>query len=133
MDYFLISFTNTPKTLQKKLIFACIILLIPLLSACGPVESSPSGTSATGVATLAWTPPTEYSDHSILSDLAGYYVYYGNSTGNYNHRIKVTNPGLTEFVIENLVVNSTYYFAVTAINSTGIESDYSNEVIRTIQ
>jgi hypothetical protein len=34
--------------------------------------------------------------------------------------------------ISNLVVNTTYAFAVTATNSAGLESDYSNEVTFTV-
>ncbi len=36
-----------------------------------------------GTATLSWTPPTQNTDGSPLTDLAGYRVYWGTSSGNY--------------------------------------------------
>jgi hypothetical protein len=75
---------------------------------------------------LSWTAPTQYTDGSPLTDLAGYKIYYGTEPGNYSVTIQLDNPGLTTYVVEYLTPN-TYYFAVTAINSTGIESQYSGE------
>ena len=80
---------------------------------------------ATGSATLSWTPPTTNTDGSPLGDLAGYKVYWGTSQGNYTNSIAVTNAGITSYVVEQLTP-ATWYFVTTAINSNGVESDYSN-------
>ncbi len=72
-------------------------------------------------------PPTQNSDGSPLTDLAGYKIYYGNESGHFQTIIQLDNPGITIFVIENLTPN-TYYFAITAFNRIGNESDFSNEV-----
>jgi hypothetical protein len=77
-----------------------------------------------GSATLDWTPPTENSDGSPLTDLAGYKIYYGTSPGNYPNQITINNPGLTTYIVDNLPAN-TYYFVMTAFNSTSVESGYS--------
>jgi hypothetical protein len=42
------------------------------------------------------------------------------------------NPGITTYVVESLTPN-TYYFTVTALNSTGAESVFSNTASKTIQ
>jgi hypothetical protein len=60
------------------------------------------------------------------TNVAGYNLYYGGATGNYTNQV---NIGLaTNGVVSNLVAGRTYYFAATAYTSTGLESDYSDEV-----
>lgn len=88
--------------------------------------------SATGVATLSWTPPTTKTDGSGLDDLSGYKIRYGTSSGSYPNEINVGNAGIAAYVVENLPSN-TYYFVVTAYNTSGVESTYSNEVSKIIQ
>lgn len=82
-----------------------------------------------GSVTLSWTAPTLNTDGSPLRDLTGYKVYYGVSRGSYPNEVMIDNPGLTTYVVENLAEN-TYYFVATSINSSGIESDYSNVAVR---
>lgn len=90
---------------------------------------SPVGT---GSVTLYWQPPTQNADGSPLLDLAGYNIYVGTSTGNYEYwEIRLDNPGLTAYVVDNLQPG-TYYFAATAFNSSGIESTLSGEIVRTL-
>lgn len=76
---------------------------------------------STGTATLDWTPPTENSDGTALTNLAGYTVYYGTSPDALTESIKVTNPGLTAYTVSNLT-SGTWYFAVTAYSTAGVES-----------
>jgi hypothetical protein len=85
----------------------------------------------TGSALLSWTPPSENENNTQLTDLAGYRVYYGVSSGNYTDSIVINNPGLTSYLIENLA-SATWYFTMTAVNSGGMESEKSIEVSKTI-
>ena len=87
--------------------------------------------AALGNVTLNWVAPTQNSDGSPLTDLVGYKIYYGTSSRTYDHEIQIDNPGTTTYVVDNLVPN-TYYFAATSLNSSGIESDYSGEAVRTV-
>ncbi len=87
--------------------------------------------SVTGSATLSWTPPTANEDGSVLTDLAGYKIHYGASSRSYTNTIVLSNPGLSTYVIDNLTAG-TYYFVVTAFNTPGNESAYSNEGSKTI-
>ena len=92
----------------------------------------PSNTkSSTGTATLDWTPPTENSDGSVLTDLAGYTVYYGTSPNNLTQSVKIGNPGLTAYTMTNLPAG-TWYFAVTSYSTTGAESARSGVISATI-
>src|SRR5262249_43353816 len=45
--------------------------------------------TATGSATLTWTPPTQNTDGSALNNLAGYKVYWGTSQGTYTNSVTV--------------------------------------------
>ncbi len=87
---------------------------------------------AGGSATLSWTPPTTNTNGTPLTNLAGYRVYWGPSAGNYTSSVTLSNPGLTSYVVGNLVPG-TYYFVVTARNSAGVESSFSNAGSKTIQ
>lgn len=87
--------------------------------------------SALGAMTLNWTPPTQNEDGSSLIDLAGYNIYYGETSGDYPNRIKVDNPSVSTYVVENLLPK-TYYVVATAFNAAGIESGYSNEATMTV-
>ena len=71
---------------------------------------------------LAWDPNPE-------ANLAGYKVYYGLAPGNYGVAINLGNQ--TTCTVTGLAVG-TYYFVVTAYNTSGLESDASNEVSATI-
>jgi hypothetical protein len=77
-----------------------------------------------GTATVSWQPPTQRTDGSALTDLAGYRVYYGKSSGSLTHVININNVGQTSQHIENLD-SGTWYFAVTAYCSKGLESPKS--------
>jgi hypothetical protein len=77
-----------------------------------------------GTATVSWQPPTQRTDGSALTDLAGYRVYYGKGSGSLTHVININNVGQTSQHIENLD-SGTWYFAVTAYCSKGLESPKS--------
>lgn len=83
-------------------------------------------------ATLSWTAPTQNTDGSTLTNLAGYRIHYGKSASVLSEAIQISNAGLTTYVIENLAPG-TYYFAVKAFSSSGVESELSNVVSKTIQ
>jgi hypothetical protein len=76
-------------------------------------------------ATLSWMPPTTNTDGSVLTNLAGYKIAYGNSPDALNTIVQLTNAGLTTYVTGDLAPG-TYYFAIKAYNATGIESALSN-------
>ena len=81
---------------------------------------------ASGSATLSWTAPTERIDNTPLTDLAGYQIHYGQSPGSYSNQITINNPGITTYVVENLS-SGTWQFAVSAFDSAGQFSEFSNE------
>ena len=93
--------------------------------------SSPPPTATIGNVTINWTPPTENTDGTPLTNLAGYDIHYGTASGNYTHSVTVSNPGIATYVVSNLSPG-TYYFSVAALNSNGTESPLSSEVSTTV-
>ena len=63
--------------------------------------------------TLTWDPNSE-------PDLAGYDIYYGTASGNYQWKTDVGN--VTTYTLNGLNIGVTYYFAATAYNTQGLES-----------
>jgi len=87
---------------------------------------------STGTATVSWLPPTQNTDGSPLTDLAGFRIYYGTSPADVSQSVNITNPGVTIYVIENLYP-ATWYFRVRAYAADGTESAPSNTASKTIQ
>lgn len=81
--------------------------------------------SGTGTATISWVPPTENTDGTTLTDLAGYRIRYGTDASNLDQVIVIDNPGLTSYMIENLGP-ARWYFGVTSVTIDGAESTLSN-------
>jgi hypothetical protein len=86
---------------------------------------------AAGSASLSWTAPTQNTDGTPVTDLAGYHIYFGTSVGALNSLIDVPGAATTEYEISNLS-SGTYYFIVVAYNSLGFESPASNQASKTI-
>lgn len=84
-----------------------------------------------GSVTLSWTPPTARVDGSPLTNLAGYKIFYGRMSGVYDYHIDIDNPGVSTYVVEELV-SGQWFFSLAAYDSDGLESDRSNEVERDI-
>jgi hypothetical protein len=102
------------------------------LSASLPAFNVTVQAVATGSATLSWTAPTQNTDGSPLTDLAGYKIYWGTTQGTYPNSVTLANPGLTTYMVENLVPG-TYYFVASAYNTAGMESTLSGVASKTIQ
>jgi putative Ig domain-containing protein len=86
---------------------------------------------AAGSASLSWTAPTQNTDGTPVTDLAGYHIYFGTSVAALNSLIDVPGAATTEYEISNLS-SGTYYFIVVAYNSLGFESPASNQASKTI-
>ena len=68
---------------------------------------------------LRWKANTE-------PDISSYNVYFGTSSRNYGSPIPTGN--VTSYVIDGLVEGRKYYFAITAVDTSGNESGFSSEV-----
>jgi fibronectin type 3 domain-containing protein len=94
------------------------LLLLTGLWALPPLSSMASPSI-----TLAWDPSTG-------TNVAGYHVYCGGSSGNYTNTIDAGDN--TTATVTNLTLGATYYFAATAYDSSGLESAFSSEISYTV-
>lgn len=80
------------------------------------------GAKAQGITsiTLAWNP-------SPSSNVAGYDIYYGTSSGDYMTAVPVSATA-TNVTIRGLTPGVTYYFAATSFDNSGNVSVYSPEI-----
>jgi hypothetical protein len=129
----------------RRWLFAGLFALASIVAGCGggggtgdsggsgsSSSSSGSGTGGTsGTATVSWVPPTDNTDGTPVGDLAGFRVYYGTSSESLTETIDVNGATTTTYVVTGLS-KGTYYFAVTAISSDGLESVPSETASKTI-
>ena len=104
----------------------CFFLLV--ITACASPDSAPTSEMAAApneTATLSW-------DASVGPDLAGYKIYQATASGAFGAPLATVPMDLTSYTVTGLESGSTYFFAVTAYNSDGSESSFSNEVSKII-
>lgn len=77
-------------------------------------------------ATLTWTAPTQNTDGTPLTDLAGFKVFYGATSGNYSVEFTINDPTVTTTIVTPLTPGL-WFFATKAFNAIGTDSDFSNE------
>ena len=73
--------------------------------------------------TVTWNP-------SQNTNVAGYHVYYGGASRVYTNFVTAGN--VTSIALSGLSAGATYYFSATALDSSGDESDFSNEATYTV-
>lgn len=79
-----------------------------------------TGTATLPYVSLSWNPST--------SDVAGYNVYRGTSKSGPFKRLNASLDDSTSFEDKSVAVNSTFFYATTAVSASGKESGYSNVV-----
>ncbi len=92
---------------HKLAVRLCSLMILPVL------------TPATTTVTVSW-------DANIENDLAGYRIYYGERSRNYD--LQITVGKVTSHRIDGLTSGKRYFFAVTAYDLSGNESGFSSEV-----
>jgi hypothetical protein len=102
---------RTRESWLPPLIFISLVALILLISTTNAYSAQ---------ITIAWNPNSE-------SDLAGYKMYYGSSSRNYDSSVDVGSQ--TSYTLSGLVESETYYIALTAYDISGNESNYSAELV----
>jgi len=119
---------------------SALVALSLYFVACGgpgtmPVES-PTATPnqvpvGFGTASLSWTAVTTDTSGTPLTDVAGYKIFYGSSPDELNTSIPVADPSATSYLVANLT-SGTWYFAVAAYTTGGVDGMRSNVATKTI-
>ncbi len=96
------------------------------------IAVQPVAPSVAGTASLSWSRPSVNTDGSPLTNLAGYVIHYGTSSTALNNKISLASASATGAEITNLSAGN-WQFAVSAINTANVESQFSAIVGKTIQ
>jgi len=100
--------------MKKTILFTIVFLLFTLPALAADLK-----------VTLGW-------DEHVDASVVGYRVYFGTESRNYDQQkgqgVDVPGKATTEYQVTNLTQGTMYFFAVTAYDNEGFESDYSNEV-----
>jgi hypothetical protein len=86
---------------------------------------------ASATATLSWTAPTENTDGTPITDLAGFRILYGTKPSELTKTITVEGAHARTLEISGLA-EGTYFFAVVAYDSAGLDGDQSRLANQTI-
>jgi PKD repeat protein len=82
---------------------------------------------------LNWSAPTVSVDDTPLNDLAGFKVYYGQTSGNYTGSINVGNvTSVALSAAAGFEVGRQYFMTVAALDTSGNEGPAAHEVSVTI-
>jgi hypothetical protein len=102
-------------------------------SALAPFTISVAGTTATtGSATVNWVPPTQNTNGSALTNLAGIILYYGTAPASLTQSVKLASASQISYTIANLTAG-TWYFGGVAYTNTGVKSAMSALVSMSVQ
>ena len=93
--------------------------------------TSPSTSNSARAVTLSWVAPTDNTNGTPLTDLAGYHIHYGTNKDNLTQVIDLSTTSTTEYEITGLSPG-TYYFAISAYTAQGTESAESDVGYKTI-
>jgi len=134
-----------------------LLMLVAVIIPCGcearssnavskPAAGGASIASGPNSTKLTWDVPQKRTDGTTLNNIKGYKVYYGMASLTYTRVVQVSieDPALScqdgdiagkkktdkrecSYVVQGLGKGS-YYFAATAYDDKGNESDFSNEV-----
>lgn len=111
-----------PRSMTSRYYWILIYLFLVVITACGSPDSAPAGRTAM----LSW-------DASGGPNLEGYKIYQAMTSGGYGAPITTLPMDVTSYTVTGLETDTTYFFSVTAYNSSGAESSFSNEVSKTIR
>ncbi len=88
--------------------------------------------SSTASALIEWVPPTENTNGTPLTDLAGVRIYYGTSAASLSHMVQISSKTETSYTIGNLSAG-TWYFGGVSYTTTGAQSAMSRVVSMNVQ
>ena len=96
------------------------------------VVSTTTTTTSSGTARVSWVAPTQNSNGTALTDLAGYYIYYGTDASALTASVQVANPQALSYAVTGLATGTTWYFAVSSYSTAGQQSALSSISSKTL-
>lgn len=105
------------------------VYLNSILAADLDAPSSPTGLAATtdeSAVSLHWNDNAE-------TDLAGYYVYRSTTSGSGYVKLNTSPLTPSNAVDDDVSLGATYYYRITAVDTSANESDFSDEIAVTVR
>ena len=103
-------------------------------SATSSATQAPASSGSAGILDASWVAPTTNADGSRLTDLAFYRLYFGTAStpcsGSAFFQVAspTTAPQINDLItyrVTGLIAGGQYFASVTAVDSSGVESDCS--------
>jgi Abnormal spindle-like microcephaly-assoc'd, ASPM-SPD-2-Hydin len=91
-------------------------------------SNSPVSASLTGTGAAPPQHSVSLSWNASTSSVVGYHVYRGSVTGGPYTEIDSVLNASTNYVDNSVQAGQTYYYVATAVDGSGVESGYSNQV-----
>jgi hypothetical protein len=88
---------------------------------------SPANVPVLGTGVVAGTHKVQLGWNASTSPVMGYFVYRGNISGGPYTRVTTSPVNAVAFTDASVNLGATYYYVVTAVDSGGSESVFSNE------
>jgi hypothetical protein len=88
--------------------------------------------SGTGTQTSSSSHSVSLAWNASTSSVIGYNLYRGTQSGGPYSRLTASPQAATNYVDTNVTDSTTYYYVATAVNSSNVESAYSNQTSATI-
>lgn len=109
------------------------VRVVPAPGVKPPPAPQPDPAKVSGEAKLSWAIPTrrENGERLARSELGRYEVYYTSDLGK-SDTFRIENTSQTSLTVANLE-QDTYYFAMVAVDTDGVFSELSNEVLKIIR
>jgi hypothetical protein len=97
------------------------VIVVDVTPPAAPENPGVTTPSERGRLVIGWNANTE-------SDLAGYNVYRSATSGTGYQLVGIVDASMISYVDHDLADGTTYYYVITAIDSSGHESPHSDEV-----
>ena len=112
-----------------RLVNTLAILAVCLVTATAHAQGlQPVQLTSYGKLSISWTLPTQNTDGTPLTDLAGCKIYWGNTRTRVYTNVVDLPGAVTNCTLTNAVAGPIVYIAGTAYNEDGNESDFSEEL-----
>jgi Abnormal spindle-like microcephaly-assoc'd, ASPM-SPD-2-Hydin len=108
-------------------------------AAAGSITFDSSASDSPTVETLSGTGTSQTSSHTVglswnasTSSVMGYNVYRGSQSGGPYTKLNSSTLSGTSYSDSSVQSGTTYYYVATAVDSSNVESGYSNQATATI-
>ncbi|MCP5326248.1 MAG: fibronectin type III domain-containing protein [Oceanospirillaceae bacterium] len=108
-------------------IFAAVAVL--LIAGCSAPIHEPKSLVVTPkyAVSVSWETVNQNTDNETITDVAGYIVRWGQRSGSYDNAQFVPGSTISSAELQGLTAGQ-YYFVVTAVTESGVESEPSQEM-----